>query len=132
MWHTFDYWILALSLIAPVRSALTLSKPQWTGFPIWSQLLQTALSLILLNFMIAAALQAPLGVWQPFVVPVSNVAESAHYGRVATIANASIFLSMGAVWIGLSIAAVIQTWKLIRHIRRKTPLAMQSASLQVF
>ena len=131
LWHTFYYPILALSLIAPVRCAFMLSKPQWTGFPIWSQLLQTALSLILLNFMIAAALQTSSSPWQPFVVPVYSAAESAHYAHVATIANASIFLSMAGVWIGLSIAAVIQTWKLVRHIRRRSPLAMQSVSLQV-
>ncbi len=132
MWHTFYYPILALSLIAPVRSALILSKPQWNGFPLWSQLLQTALSLILLNFMITAALRMTAGAWQPFVIPVSNLTESAHYMHVATIANASIFLSMAGVWIGLSIAAVSQTWKVIRHIRGRTSLAMQSASLQVF
>jgi hypothetical protein len=128
MWQMFYVPILFLAFAVIVKSAVTLARPSWTWFPLSTQLLQTALSLVVVNFMINAGSPTPNGAWHPFVVLEDSVQNSAHYIRIAAIVNASILLSLAATWLGLSIAAVVQTWKLMRYLRKPISGAGQIAS----
>jgi len=38
---------------------------------------------------------------------------------VAAIVNASVMLALGGTWIGLCIAACVQTWQLLRKLRQR-------------
>jgi hypothetical protein len=126
MWHTFYLPILGLAVVGLLRSGTILARPQWAAFPMWTQLVQTALTLILFKFMINSAAQTANGDWHPFVVAVTN---SAQYIRVAAIVNASIIISLASAWLGLSIAGVIQTWAFLRYLRKRTSLAQRSAPI---
>jgi len=133
MWHTFYLPILGLAVVGLLRSGTILARPQWAAFPIWTQLVQTALTLILFKFMINAAMvnaaaQTANGDWHPFVVAATN---SAQYIRVAAIVNASIMISLAAAWLGLSIAGVIQTWVFLRYLRKRISSTRPAASLSV-
>ncbi len=57
--HTFYLPIVLLSVAALFRSGITLARPHWTWFPLLSQLLQTVLTLIVLNYMIVAVSKCP-------------------------------------------------------------------------
>jgi hypothetical protein len=134
IWHTFYVPIVLLTAGVILRLALTLARPQWTAWPSWSQLAQSFLTLLLVNFMIAAASHSAQGAWHPFV----NMADGAgsaeqylHFAKIAAIVNASLLLSLVGTWIGLSIATAIQTWQLMKHIRKQRTMPQQPASLQV-
>jgi hypothetical protein len=129
MWQMFYVPILLLAFAVILKSAVTLARPSWTWFPLSTQLLQTVLSLIVVNFMINAGRPTPIGEWRPFVVLEDSVQNSAHYIGIAAIVNASILISLAGTWIGLSIAAVVQTWKLMRYLRKQISVAGQIASL---
>jgi hypothetical protein len=131
MWHTFYVPILLLALGVILKSAITLARPDWTWFPLSTQLLQTVLSLIVVNFIINAGSPGPNGGWHPFVVLQDSVQNSAHYIGIAAVVNASILISLAATWIGLCIAAVVQTWKLMRYLRKQITAAGQIASLHL-
>jgi hypothetical protein len=136
MWHTFYVPMLGLAAIALVRSGTIVARPQWASFPLWTQLAQTILTLILLNFMINtamidAAAQIANGGWHPFVVAAAAAKNSAQYIRVVAIVNASILISLASAWLGLCIAGVIQTWGFLRYLRKRISGARHPASLQV-
>jgi hypothetical protein len=126
LWHTFYVPILLLAFALILKSAVTLARPGWSWFPLSTQLLQTILSLIVVNFMINAGSPTPNG--HPFVVLQDSVQNSAHYIGIAAVVNLSILISLAATWIGLSIAAVVQTWKLMRYLRKQISGAGQVAS----
>lgn len=130
IWHTFFLPIVLLAVVALLRSGMILARPQWTWFPISSQLLHTILSLIVLKFMISAA-QMPNGNWQPFVVLANNVQDSGHYIRIAAIVNVSILISLASAWLGLCIAGIVETWQFLRYVRKRTSSARHPASLPV-
>ncbi len=131
MWHTFYLPIVLVAVFGLVRSGMILARPQWSWFPSLSKLLQTALSLIVVHFILNAAGHAPSGNWHPFVVLADGVQDSAHYVRIAAIVNASILLSLLSAWIGLSIAGIVQTWQFMRHARKWTSGMQHTASLHV-
>jgi hypothetical protein len=131
MWQMFYVPILLLAFAVILKSAVTLARPSWTWFPLSTQLLQTVLSLMVVNFMINAGSPTPNGEWHRFVVLEDAVQNSAHYIGIAAIVNASILISLAATWIGLSIAAVVQTWKLMRYLRHQISGAGQIASLHL-
>ena len=130
MWQTFYLPIVLLAVASLVRPALTLARPQWTWFPPAAQLLQTTLSLILLNLMLKAA-QIPGGDWHPFVVLADAAKGSPQLIKVAAIVNVSILLSLASVWIGLCIAGAVQLWQLLKYMRKRVSSAGLPASLQV-
>lgn len=125
--HAFYGPFLLLALVAVVRSAIVLTRPQWMRFPVWSQWGQTALWLIVLNYMIGVA--GHMGAaWHPFVVATSGIEQHA---RIAAVLNASILVSIVCAWLGLSVALVIQTWESVRLFRKTNRQSAISLSVQV-
>jgi hypothetical protein len=110
---------------------MILARPQWTWLPSFSQLMQTALSLILLHFILNAATQTAGGSWHPFVVLADNVRDSERLAHIAAIVNASILLSLASAWLGLCIAAFVQTWEFMKHVRKLATGVAHTASLGV-
>src|SRR5271157_508737 len=131
IWHTFYVPILLLAIVGLLRSGVTLARPQWVWFPRVAPLLQTVLSLIMLNFMIRTAAPPTGADWHPFVVLADTARNSAQYVRVAAVLNSSILLSLAAAWLGVCIAAAIQTWQFLGFIRHRISGAGQPASLHV-
>ena len=125
--HQFYLAFVVLSVVSLVRSGITLAKPQWTWFPPLSQLLHSVLVLIVLNFMIEAISKSPAA--SQFIVPQDAVRDSHNYIVIAAIVNVSIILGMVGTWIGLSIAAVVQTWQFILHLRKQQSGPQSPASI---
>ena len=125
--HKFYVPILLLGIAGLLRSAISLARPQWAWFPSLSQLLNTVLTLVVLNYISNAAGHTPNGNLHPFVVPADSVQDSAQYARIAAIVNASILISLAAAWLGLCIAAIVQTWEFLRHIRSRNSGTEQPA-----
>jgi hypothetical protein len=113
--HTFYLPFVLLSLVALARSGVTLARPQWAWFPQLSQLLQSVLMLILLNYMIKAIAAAPSA--QPFVMLRGAIETPAEYVKVVAIVNISILVSVVFSWLGVCIAALVQTWAFLRYLR---------------
>ena len=131
LWHTFYLPIVMLAVFGLLRSGMILAKPLWGWLPPLTQLLQTALTLILLNFIAKAVSQMPHGTW-PFVALADSAAGSAQLIRVAAVVNVSILISIGGAWLGLSIAGVVQTWEFLKYLRQKrSSSARQPASMSV-
>ena len=125
--HRFYVPILLLGMAGLLRSAISLVRPQWAWFPSLSQLLNTALTLVVLNYLSNAVGHSLNGTSHPFVVPADSVRDSAQYIRIAAIVNASILISMAAAWLGLCIAAIVQTWEFMRYLRRRNSGTQQPA-----
>jgi hypothetical protein len=126
--HTFYIPFVLLSVVAVVRSGITLARPQWTWFPLLSQLLHSILMLILLRYMIQAITHAPSAF--PFVVLQDAVRDSAKYIKIAAIVNVSILISVAGAWLGLSIAAIVQTWEFLRYLRKRASAPRQIAPMR--
>lgn len=129
MWHRFYVPILLLCSLGLLRSAVTLVRPQWTWFPSLSQLLHSALTLILLSYIIQAVTRTP-GAY-PFVVLQDAVRDSSHYFQIAAIVNVSILLSVAGTWLGLCIATIVQTWEFLKYLRNRNSFAGRSASVSL-
>ena len=123
--HTFYLPILLLSAAGLLRSGITLARPQWTWFPILTQIAQSVLTLIVLNYMIQAISRTP-GAY-PFVVLQDSVRESRKYLPLVGIVNVSMLLGVAGTWIGLCVAAIVQTWKFMRYLRRRSSGTQQPA-----
>ena len=130
MWHTFYAPVLLLTVASILRLIVILVRPQWVRFPVWSKLLQTVLSLVVVNYMINAAGQAAGGGWHPFVLAAAQGGEQSV--KIAAIVNVSILVSLVCTWLGLCVAAIIQTWQSVRSFTRKQSFAPGSASLHVY
>jgi hypothetical protein len=115
--HAFYLPFVLVSVVALVRSAITLARPQWTWFPLVSQLLQSVLMLFVLHYMIQAIGNAPSA--SPFVVLQDPVRDAPKYLKLAVIVNVSALVSVGCTWLGLCIAALLQTWALLRYLRKR-------------
>jgi hypothetical protein len=129
MWQTFYAPVLLLTVASILRLIVMLVRPQWVRFPVRSKLLQTVLSLVLVNFMINAAGQTTGAAWHPFVIAAQGGGQSV---KIAAIVNVSILVSLVCTWLGLCIAAIVQTWQSVRSFTRKESFAPGSASLHVF
>ena len=125
--HQFYPAFVLLSVVSLVRSGITLARPQWSWFPLLSQLLHSVLVLIVLNFIIEAIGKSPAAF--QFVVPQDAVRDSHKYIQIAAIVNVSILLSVVGAWIGLSIAAVVQAWQFIRFLRKQESGPQRPASI---
>src|ERR1700722_1255456 len=119
MWHAFYLPLVLLSLAGLTRQCVSLMRPQWTWLPPAAQLANTALALIMLHFIFNMAAKTPNGEWHPFVVLADHVAGSARAKVIAAIVNASVMLGIGGTWIGLCIAACVQTWQLLSKLRQR-------------
>jgi len=129
LWHTVYVPILLLGLLGLLRAGIILARPQFTWFPPLGELVQGALTLILVNFLVHAAGQTPNGDWHPFVMVTDAARHSAQYVKAAAIVNVSIMLSLAGAWLGLSIALAINVWKLLRSFRKPSSSAGEPASL---
>ena len=127
--HTFYLPFVLLSVVALLRSGIILARPQWTWFPLLSPLLQSALVLILLNYMIEALAKTPSA--YPFVVLQDAVRDSPKYFKLAGIVNLSILVSIACVWFAVCISAIVQTRVFLRHVRKRTSAASGIASVGV-
>ncbi len=116
MWHVFYLPLILLSLAGLARQCVSLMRPQWTWLPPAGRLANSALVLLMLHFILNMAMKTPNGVWHPFVVMANPVANPARAAVVVAIVNASVLLAMSGMWIGLCIAACIQTWQLLRKL----------------
>ncbi len=125
--HQFYFAFVLVSVVSLVRSGITLARPQWSWFPLLSQLLHSVLVLIVLNFMIEAISKSPTAF--QFLIPQDAVRDSHKYIQIAAIVNVSILLSVVGAWIGLSIAAVVQTWQFIRFLRKQESGPQRPASI---
>ena len=125
MVHTFYVPILLLSAFGLLRSGITLARPQWTWFPLLTQIAQSVLTLIVLNYMIQAISRTPGAL--PFVVLQDSVRESQKYLPLVAIVNVSMLLGVAGTWIGLCIAAIVQTWQFMRYLRQRSSGTQQPA-----
>ena len=123
--HTFYLPILMLSVAGLLRSGITLARPQWTWFPLLTQIAQSVLTLIVLNYMIQAISRTPGAL--PFVVLQDSVRESQKYLPLVAIVNVSMLLGVAGTWIGLCIAAIVQTWQFMRYLRQRSSGTPQPA-----
>jgi hypothetical protein len=73
--------------------------------------------LFVLHSMIQAIGNAPSA--YPFVVLQDAVRDAAKYLKLAVIVNVSALVSVGCTWLGLCIAALLQTWALLRYLRNR-------------
>jgi hypothetical protein len=129
MVHTFYLPIVLLSIAALLRSGITLARPQWTWFPPFSQLVHSALLLLVLNYMLQAISRVPSAF--PFVVLQDAVRDAPKYFRVAAIVNVSILFSIAGTWLGVCIAAIVQTWQFLRYLRKRAPGLHRTAFMGV-
>jgi hypothetical protein len=127
MLRAFYIPILLLAIVALLRSGITLARPQWTWFPPWSKLLHSVLTLIVLNYMIQAVTKAPGG--YPFVVLQEAVRDSPKLFQLAGIVNVSILVSIAFAWLGVCIAAIVQTWEFMRYLRKRTSALQRPGSI---
>jgi hypothetical protein len=126
--HRFYLPILLLGVVGLLRSAIRLARPQWEWFPSLSQLANTVLTLIVLSYMsnaVGAAAHTANDSWYPFVIPAEAVRDSVQYARIAAVVNVSILIGMAGTWLGLCIAAIVQTWEFLRYLRRRNAGAQQ-------
>ncbi len=130
IWHSFYLPIVLLSVFGLARSAVILIKSEWDWFPSASELLRTALTLVLLHFLLNAVSQPGEG-WHSFVVLTDAAKNSTQFIKVAAVVNLSILLSIVGTWIGLCIAAPIQLWKLLVNLRKRRTRLHESPSLQM-
>jgi hypothetical protein len=117
--HVFYMPILLLTILSIFRPAITLARPYWTWFPPVSELLQAVLSLVLLNFLLNVAGQTPGGEWHPFLTVTDAAKNLPQYLKAAAIVNICIATSLAATWLGLSIAIAIQTWGVMKLLRKR-------------
>ena len=133
IWHTFYVPLVLLTAAVILRSTTMLVRPQWTAFPLWTQLLQTGLMLILVHYMIEAASHTIQGDWHPFVMVADGVRSSKQYvgfTKIVAVVNVSGLVCLVCTWIGVGIGGAVQTWELLKYIRKQRSTSQQAASLQ--
>src|SRR5579863_900959 len=127
MLHMFYLPFVLVSVVALVRSGITLARPQWTWFPLLSQLLQSVLMLVVVHAMLRAIGAVPSA--YPFVVLQDGVRDSRKYMQLAGIVNVSILASVVFTWLGVCIAAIIQIWAFLRYLRQRMSAPPHTASM---
>ena len=131
LWNTFYGPLVVLAFLSLARHGIQVARPQWRWFPPAAQLFSTLVGLVVVKYLIEAASKTPKGDWHPFVVLANWVQPSAHLTQVVAFVNVSILLAIAGTWLGLSIAAVVQTWQLVRHFRKRTPQAVNPELLRL-
>jgi len=133
IWHTFYLPIVLLAAVVILRSAIMLVRPQWRSFPLWTQLVQAILTVILAHYMIEAAAHTVQGDWHPFVMVADGVRSSKQYAgftKIAAVVNVSGLICLVCTWIGVCIGGTVHTWELLKYIRKQRSTTQQAASLQ--
>jgi hypothetical protein len=123
--------IVLLGVVAIVRPAIALVRMEWAWFPPLAEVVQAALSLILVNFMVSAAVHTPGGDWHPFLMLAEAARNSGQYIKVAAIVNASILISLYCAWLGLGIALLVHLWRFLRYVRQRYWGASPSTTFQM-
>ena len=135
IWHTFYLPIVLLAVAGILRSAISVARPQWTAFPLWTHVVQLGVTLIFVRYMMQAAGPTTHGVWQPFVSLADNVRdphEVARFTAVVAIVNVSLLISLVCTWFGAGIGFVVHTWKFLMYLRKQRSASLPATSLQVF
>ncbi|HUO16281.1 MAG TPA: hypothetical protein VMX38_14950 [Verrucomicrobiae bacterium] len=109
--------ILLLTVLTILKPAISLARPYWTWFLPAAELVQSALTLIVVHFILNAAGQMTRGDWHPFVVQATGL--SGNYIQAAAIVNISILISFACAWFGTGIALIVQLWKMFTLLRNK-------------
>lgn len=130
IWQTFYLPIVLITIVALLRCAITLARPQWTWFPSGAQFVQTALTMIFFYFMLNAALHPPARNWYPFVALSDGVQQTPHNIKVAALVNVCALIGLAGGWLGLSIAVPINLWQLMQSYRKRRLSVQQAPSLQ--
>lgn len=134
IWQAFYLPIVLLAIATLLRSVVIVARPQWTAFPLWTQLVQAVLTLILVKYMIGAAGHAANADWHPFVMIADSVRTSERYvtfTKIAAIVNASLLISLVCMWFGVCIGGIVHTWQLLKYIGKQRTESQASAPLQV-
>ncbi len=118
LWNQFYLPIILIAAFAVVRLAIVLARPQWRLWPQISYLLQSVFVLILLKYINVAFGHIPAGNWYPFVALTDSAKNSAQYIKIAAVVNVSVMIALAATWLGVSIAIIVRTWKLMKEIRK--------------
>ena len=133
IWHTFYLPVVLLSAAVMLRAAVILARPRWTAFPLWSQVVQAVLTLILVHYMIDAAGQTMNGNWHPFVMIADGVRDPQKYAgllKIVAVVNVSGLISLVCTWVGVCIGGVVHTWRLLKYVRKQKMVSEVPASLQ--
>ena len=128
---TFYWPVLVLAVFGAAQRAVGMLRPQWTWYPAAAQLLATAIGLVFINFIINFAGQTPGGGWHPYVVLADAITPTLQLKKMEAIVNASLLMAMAAAWFGMCIAAIIQTWQLLRQIRKGSAQTANPAVLHL-
>ena len=134
IWYKFYVLVVLLAVASILRSAISLARPQWTAFPLWTQVVHLYLMLILVNFMLRAASHTVPGPWNPFVTLADGVRgaeQIARFTKIVAVVNASLMISLVCTWFGVSIGAMVHTWQFMKYLRKQRHVSQQPASLQV-
>jgi hypothetical protein len=127
--HMFYLPFVLVSLVALVRSGISLARPQWEWFPALSQLLQSVLMLIVLHSMIQVIEKMPSA--SLFVLLQDGVRDAPKYFKLVAIVNVSLLISVASTWLGVCIATVIQTWAFLRYLKNRASAPQRAAPLGV-
>ena len=123
--------LLAAAVI--VRQVVILARPQWKAFGLAARIVQAMATLVLVNAIITAAGHTVSADWHPFVTVASTLRGTEKYAqlvKIAAIVNVSILISLVGTWIGVGIGGAIQTWELLKYIRKQR-ISHEPASLEV-
>jgi len=132
LWNSFYWPLVVLACLSLVRHLIQVARTEWTWFAPASQLFSTVVGLVVVKYLIDVASKIPNGEWHPFVVLANSIQPTAQLTRVVAIVNVSILIALAGTWLGLSIAAVVQTWQLVHHFRKRTPQAVDPAVSRLF
>jgi len=107
-WHKIYWPLVAFVAVGLVIQCIALLRPVWRWFAPASEIALNVVGLVLLRL----ALKLPLN----FVVP-HGVADMPKYAAMASIVNQSIYWSIFGLTIALSIAIIMDGWKLFVKMR---------------
>jgi hypothetical protein len=131
LWHTYYLPMVLLSFAGIAHQCVSLARPQWTWLPPTARLVITVLSLALVQSMLRAAGQGTGPDWHPFVAPTAAFTGAAGEAvKVVAVINVIAVVSLLCTWFGLGIAAVKQTWDVLRHFRKQAASSRDIALLR--
>jgi len=121
--------LVALAVLALLRSTTIFVRPQWRIFPLSSLLIHEVLTFIFLTVVLNAAGTPHGSDWHPFVVLAESARTSIQYANVPVIVNLTILISVLIGWFSLGIAVIVHAWQLIQFARAKKSRSLPAASL---
>lgn len=115
--HAMYLPALLLTILTILKPAISLARPYWSWFRPVADLVQSAITLVVVHFILNAAAQVTHGDWHPFVVQATGL--SGNYIQAAAIVNVSILISFACAWVGTGIVLIVQLWKVFSLLRNK-------------